>query len=261
VTVRVRGAESRGESREVEGREIIALEGVRFRWPGNTSDTVSIDELHLDAGEHLFVRGASGSGKTTLLNLLCGVHTPSSGTLRLLGTDLATLSPGRRDQFRADHIGVVFQQFNLLPYLSTVENVTLACSFSGRKRRRAGEADDVKASARELLAALNLDPELHSAPVSKLSVGQQQRVAVARALIGGPEILIADEPTSALDANNRDRFMELLFREAEAKGCTLIFVSHDPQLAERFDRTIELDSADVDVDLDVDVDTDPVSGR
>ena len=225
-----------------EGREVVGLEGVRFRWPGQASDIVSIDELHLDSGEHLFVRGSSGSGKTTLLNLLCGVHTPSSGTIRLLGTDLASLSPGRRDQFRADHIGVVFQQFNLLPYLSTLENVTLACSFSGRKKSRAAESADVKSSARELLGSLNLAPELHNAPVNKLSVGQQQRVAVARALIGGPEILIADEPTSALDADNRDRFMGLLFREAEAKGCTLVFVSHDPQLAERFDRSIELDS-------------------
>jgi len=227
-----------------ERREVVGLEGVRFRWPGRAEDTVSIDELHLDAGEHLFVRGSSGSGKTTLLNLLCGVHTPSSGTIRLLGTDLSTLSAGRRDQFRADHVGVVFQQFNLLPYLSTLENVTLACSFSGRKTSNAGESaqsGDVKASARQLLESLNLSPELHRAPVSKLSVGQQQRVAVARALIGGPEILIADEPTSALDADNRDRFMDLLFRETEAKGCTLIFVSHDPQLAERFDRTIELD--------------------
>ncbi len=226
----------------IERGEVIDLDGVRFRWPGQTSDTVSIDELHLNEGDHLFVRGSSGSGKTTLLNLLCGVHTPSTGTIRLLGTDLATLSAGRRDQFRADHIGVVFQQFNLLPYLSTLENVTLACSFSGRKRSRAAESTDVNTSARQLLNALNLAPELHSAPVSKLSVGQQQRVAVARALIGGPEILIADEPTSALDADNRDSFMDLLFRETEAKGCTLVFVSHDPQLAERFDLSIELDS-------------------
>lgn len=224
------------------GREVVSLEDVRFRWPGQTSDIIAINELHLAAGEHLFVRGASGSGKTTLLNLLCGIHTPSTGTIRLLGTDLATLGAGRRDQFRADHIGVVFQQFNLLPYLSTLENVTLACSFSGRKKRRAAESADVGTSARQLLDALNLAPELHSAPVNELSVGQQQRVAVARALIGGPEILIADEPTSALDADNRDRFMDLLFRETEAKGCTLIFVSHDPQLAERFDRSIELDS-------------------
>ena len=221
---------------------VVEIERLRFRWPGRESDTVTIDALRLGAGEHLFVRGASGSGKTTLLNLLCGVHTPTSGTIQLLGTDLASLASSRRDQFRADHIGVVFQQFNLLPYLSVLENVTLSCAFSDRKKRRARESTDVKASARQLLEALNLSPALHGASVNKLSVGQQQRVAVARALIGGPELLIADEPTSALDADNRDRFMELLFRETEARGGTLVFVSHDPQIAAHFDRTIELDS-------------------
>ncbi len=221
---------------------VLCLERARFRWPGQREDLIAIDDLSLQTGEHLFVRGASGSGKTTLLNLLAGVHTPTSGAVRLLGTDLAELSASRRDQFRADHIGVIFQQFNLLPYLSTLENVTLACSFSSRKRARATKETDVVTSARRLLESLNLGRELHRAAVNKLSVGQQQRVAVARALIGGPEILIADEPTSALDADNRDRFMELLFREAEAQNCTLVFVSHDPQLAERFDRTIELHS-------------------
>lgn len=219
---------------------VITLDGVRFRWPGQPADVIAIDELQLDAGEHLFVRGASGSGKTTLLNLLAGIHTPTAGQIRLLGTDLASLSPSRRDQFRADHLGVVFQQFNLLPYLSTLENVTLSCAFSRRKAARARDSSDAENSGRDLLRALNLDDELHDAPVAELSVGQQQRVAVARALIGGPEVLIADEPTSALDADNRDRFLNLLFQEVEAQGCTLIFVSHDPQLAGRFGRSIEL---------------------
>ncbi len=223
-----------------EAHPVVALDQVRFRWPGQASDTVAIDELRLDAGEHLFVRGASGSGKTTLLNLLAGIHTPTGGQIRLLGTDLATLSPSRRDRFRADHLGVVFQQFNLLPYLTTMENVTLSCGFSRRKAARAGRSAEVAATARGLLRSLNLSDDLHSAPVAKLSVGQQQRVAVARALIGGPEIVIADEPTSALDADNRDRFLSLLFQEVEAQGCTLIFVSHDPQLAGRFARSIEL---------------------
>ncbi len=219
---------------------VISLDRVRFRWPGQPSDIIDIDELRLDAGEHLFVRGSSGSGKTTLLNLLSGVQTPSSGTIKLLGTDLSALSASRRDQFRADHIGVVFQQFNLLPYLSTLENVTLACAFSSRKKARSTASTDVATTARQLLRALNLDDEMHKAPVNKLSVGQQQRVAVARELIGGPEILIADEPTSALDTDNRDRFLDLLFREAESQGCTLVFVSHDAQLSERFSRTLEL---------------------
>ncbi len=221
---------------------ILHLENARFGWPGQSEQLIDIDELHLAAGEHLFVRGASGSGKTTLLNLLAGVHTPTSGTIRLLGTDLTELSVSRRDQFRADHIGVIFQQFNLLPYLTTLENVTLACAFSSRKQRRATVDSDVETTARRLLDALNLVGEFHDAHVHKLSVGQQQRVAVARALIGDPEIIIADEPTSALDADNRDRFVDLLFHEADARNCTLIFVSHDPHFATRFTRTIELGS-------------------
>lgn len=219
---------------------VIHLDGVTFRWPGQTADTISIEELQLTAGEHLFVRGASGSGKTTLLNLLAGIHTPTTGKISLLGTDLGELSPSRRDRFRADHIGVVFQQFNLLPYLSVLENVEVSCAFSSRKHARATEHSTVEDTARRLLRSLGLHNDLHTAPVAELSVGQQQRVAVARALIGGPEIIIADEPTSALDADNRDRFLELLFHEVAAQGCTLIFVSHDPQLASRFSRTIEL---------------------
>lgn len=228
---------------------VVSLTQTRFRWPGKSVDLIDIDELVLQTGEHLFVRGSSGSGKTTLLNLLAGVHAPTSGTIRLLGTDLADLSTSRRDQFRADHLGVIFQQFNLLPYLTALENVTLSCAFSERKRERAAGGATIEAKARSLLQALYLSDSLHDAPVNKLSVGQQQRVAVARALIGGPEILIADEPTSALDADNRDRFMDLLFREAEAQSCTLIFVSHDPQLADRFSRSIALRSASDDMEF------------
>lgn len=230
-----------------DGLPVLGLDRLRYRWPGHTEDLIAIDDLSLQAGEHLFVRGASGSGKTTLLNLLAGVHTPTGGVVRVLGTDLSDLSASRRDQFRADHVGVIFQQFNLLPYLTTLENVTLACSFSSRKHARASEGSDVATTARSLLEGLNLSVALHDAPVHKLSVGQQQRVAVARALIGGPEIIIADEPTSALDADNRDRFLDLLFREVEAQGCTLVFVSHDPQLADRFTRSIELRSPDDDL--------------
>lgn len=231
----------------VDDRVLVALSHVTFRWPGQATDTVEIDRLRLHPGEHLFVRGPSGSGKTTLLNLLAGIHTPTTGTIELLGTDLGTLSPSRRDRFRADHIGVVFQQFNLLPYLSTLENVMLSCAFSPRRAARAtagSAATDVGATARNLLRALNLTDDLHAAPAAELSVGQQQRVAVARALIGGPELLIADEPTSALDADNRNRFLDLLFREVEAQGCTLVFVSHDPQLAGGFSRSIELANHD-----------------
>lgn len=237
------------QAEEPSGELVLCLDNLTFRWPGQDFDTIDIAHLQLQVGEHLFVRGASGSGKTTLLNLLAGVHKPTTGTVEMLGTNLSSLSASQRDAFRADHIGVVFQQFNLLPYLSVIDNVTLACSFSQRKARRVGSSKAARATAGELLRALNLSEQAHDAPVTKLSVGQQQRVAVARALIGSPEIVIADEPTSALDAANRDRFLDLLFAQATAQGSTLIFVSHDAALADRFDQTLELVAAADSYDL------------
>jgi putative ABC transport system ATP-binding protein len=216
---------------------IIHLQDVRFRWPEQADDLLHIPELLVKQGEHLFIQGPSGSGKTTLLNLLTGINQPSSGSVTVLGTPLERLSNSRRDQFRADHLGVIFQQFNLLPYLSLLENVQLPCGFSPRKRANAG---DIEATALRLLAHLNITDSLLNQSVSKLSVGQQQRTAVARALIGSPEIVIADEPTSALDSDNRDRFLELLFRETEAQGSTLIFVSHDQQIAQQFLHVVDL---------------------
>ena len=217
---------------------IVDVRDVRFRWHGQDKDLLHIPELVINRGEHLFVQGPSGSGKTTLLNLLTGVNLPTDGAITVLGTPLADLSSSRRDQFRADYMGVIFQQFNLLPYLSLLQNVQLPCGFSRRKWTNAG---DVDASSRRLLAHLGLAESLLNQPVSQLSVGQQQRAAVARALMGGPEIVIADEPTSALDSGNRDRFLELLFRETDEQGSTLIFVSHDKHIARQFERVVNLD--------------------
>ena len=216
---------------------IIILENVRFRWPEQEDDLLLIPEMVVRTGEHLFIQGPSGSGKTTLLNLLTGINLPSAGSVTVLGTALETLSNKERDQFRADHLGVIFQQFNLLPYLSLLENVQLPCGFSTRKRRNAG---DLTETAFRLLEHLSISSSLLDKPVSKLSVGQQQRTAVARALIGSPEIVIADEPTSALDSDNRDRFLDLLFQEADQQGSTLVFVSHDRQIAAHFERVLDL---------------------
>ncbi len=216
---------------------IIHLQDVHFRWPGQENDLLHLPELVVKKGEHLFIQGPSGSGKTTLLNLLTGINQPSSGSITVLGVPLERLSNSERDQFRADHLGVIFQQFNLLPYLSLLENVQLPCGFSSRKKANAG---DIEATALRLLAQLNITGSLLNQPVSKLSVGQQQRTAVARALIGSPEIVIADEPTSALDSDNRDRFLELLFRQTEALGSTLIFVSHDQYIANQFEHVVDL---------------------
>lgn len=217
--------------------DIVELKDLQFRWRGQTRDTLSISELSVRQGEHLFIRGASGSGKTTLLNLLAGILKPNSGRVTLLGHVLESMGSSARDRFRVDHMGIIFQQFNLLPYLSVVENVLLPCRFSARRRQKAG---DIKATAYRLLEHLGLDTELFQRTVTDLSVGQQQRVAVARALIGSPELIIADEPTSSLDTDTRDGFLDLLFREAEALASTIVFVSHDPHIATHFPRMVDM---------------------
>jgi len=217
--------------------KIVELNQLHYRWKNADRDILNIPEFHVTQGEHVFLRGESGSGKTTLLNLLAGILAPSSGAIRLLEQDLHSTSAMQRDRFRADHIGVIFQQFNLLPYLSVLENVTLPCQFSARRKEK---AQDMQSSAKQLLDHLQLDEAMQKRVVTELSVGQQQRVAVARALIGQPELIIADEPTSALDTSTRDRFIELLFTQAEAQGSTIIFVSHDPYIASLFPRVIEL---------------------
>jgi putative ABC transport system ATP-binding protein len=164
---------------------------------------------------------------------------PRAGRIELLGQNLAQLGSHGRDQFRADHIGFLFQQFNLLPWLSALDNVLLPCTFSARRKQRA--EPDPRCAAEALLAQLDLEAGLWSKPAGELSVGQQQRVAAARALVGRPEILIADEPTSALDAERQQIFIDLLLRETAAVGATLIFVSHDQRLAAHFDRGVALD--------------------
>jgi putative ABC transport system ATP-binding protein len=155
---------------------------------------------------------------------------------------MTTKGNADRDRFRADHIGVIFQMFNLIPYLSLAENVMLPCRFSKQKRKKATErSGSPDQEAIRLLSALNLaDHQLIRRPVTNLSVGQQQRVAAARALIGAPDIVIADEPTSSLDAGHREAFIKLLFKECHQAGNTLVFVSHDASLSHFFDRSFSL---------------------
>jgi putative ABC transport system ATP-binding protein len=220
---------------------MIELHALRYRWPGSVNDCLAIDELRVAAGGTLFLHGPSGGGKSTLLGLLAGVLLPRQGTVSLLGTDWASLSGARRDAFRADHVGYIFQQFNLLPYLSVLDNVLLPCRFSGLRRQRAAAASgSAQAAARMLLQRVGLSEALWTRRAATLSVGQQQRVAAARALIGQPELVIADEPTSALDSALRDSFMALLLQQCRDAGSTLVFVSHDERLAALFSQTVSL---------------------
>ena len=223
---------------------IIELKQAQFIWPGAKNATINIPQLCIAHGEHVFIKGPSGCGKSTLLGLLTGVNTLTSGALSILDTNIAALKAHQRDAFRADHVGYIFQQFNLLPYLTVVENVLLPCQFSARRHQRASaeNTQSVTAEATSLLERLHLPTTLHHQSVSTLSIGQQQRVAVARALMGKPELIIADEPTSALDHDNRQAFIELLMEQAKRVNATLIFVSHDPTLEPLFHRSIHLPS-------------------
>ena len=215
----------------------IELQGVEFAWvPGRP--VIAVPSLHVQRGERIFLRGPSGSGKSTLLALVAGILKPQAGRVSVLGANLVNLSGARRDAFRAEHLGFIFQMFNLVPYLSVLDNVLLPLRFSAARRARTSKPRE---QALRLVTALGLDTiDAAKRDVTELSVGQQQRVAAARALLGRPDLVIADEPTSSLDAESREIFLELLMRECDAAAATLLFVSHDSSLSRLFDRTVNL---------------------
>ncbi len=218
------------------GKPLLVLEEVEFRWPGDPAPVLTLQSFEIAAGERVFLHGPSGSGKSTLLSLIAGLVRPDRGRLRFADQDLGALSGAALDRYRADHLGVIFQQFNLLPWLDVIGNVSLPCRFSRTRARRAGST---AAAAAGLLEAMDLAPSLWRRRADRLSVGQQQRVAAARALIGAPELVLADEPTSALDRDRRGRFLDLMFAQAQRSASAILFVSHDESLAARFDRALE----------------------
>ncbi|MFM5238760.1 ABC transporter ATP-binding protein [Aeromonas veronii] len=218
-------------------KAVVEIRDLAFAWPGGDA-VLDLPALTIREGERVFIKGPSGSGKSTLLGLLAGIQTANHGTLEVLGQPLARLSGRARDHFRAANLGYIFQQFNLLPFISVQDNVTAALTFSPAKRARLQGSPEQE--ARRLLAELQLPDDALHRPVHALSIGQQQRVAAARALIGSPPLVIADEPTSALDTDNRAAFIKLLFEECDKQGSTLIFVSHDPYLKPLFPRVENL---------------------
>ena len=222
--------------------DVVKMSGIRFRWPGARSFALMIDDFALPARKRVLLVGPSGAGKSTFLSLLCGIVTPTAGCLDVLGTDLTQLSNAARDKFRAEHFGIIFQMFNLLPYGSILDNVMLPLAFAKARTERARRKGSAEDEALRLLHSLGLDAsELAGHSAANLSVGQQQRVAAARALIGGPELIVADEPTSALDRDRQLAFLDLLFAEADAAKASVIMVSHEEQLGSRFDRVLRLE--------------------
>jgi putative ABC transport system ATP-binding protein len=218
----------------------LRIERLVYRWPGAERSTLEIGALSLASGESLFLYGPSGCGKSTLLSAIAGVVDVPKGAIHVADLDLGALHGGARDRFRVDHIGMIFQVFNLVPWLSARENVLLPCTFSSRRSARTG--DDPAGSAERLLDELGLsDPSLTSKQAHELSVGQQQRVAAARALIGKPDLILADEPTSALDEVAKAAFVDLLARECAEAGTALLFVSHDRSLERHFDHSVDFE--------------------
>ena len=216
---------------------ILGLDDVQYRWPGRTSFGLHVPNLTLAPAETVLLLGESGSGKSTLLSLICGTIIAQSGVVSVAGNNIASLSAGKRDRFRAETIGLIFQQFNLLPFASVQDNILLPLQFAPMRRKR---VTGLVAEAERLCSALGLPSDIMTVRAGTLSVGQQQRVAAARALIGTPQLIIADEPTSSLDAATQATFLQLLFAQSRAHDTTLLMVSHDARLSSQFERVIQM---------------------
>lgn len=222
--------------------EVLQIRNLQFAWGAGTDPVLDIANLTINRGEAVFLRGPSGSGKSTLLSAIAGVVDTPPGAVTLGGQDIGALSSVARDRFRAEHLGIVFQVFNLVPYLSVLDNVLLPCRFSAKRLQRAGGAK-AEATARDLLAGFGLgEADMLRRRPDALSVGQQQRVAAARALIGAPDLVLADEPTSALDSDLKSDFVRLFLAECSRRDAALLFVSHDRALEPFFDRSLDFAS-------------------
>lgn len=214
----------------------IQLRDIKFTYGGCQAPTIEVHDLKVFKGQRVFIYGPSGSGKTTLLELLSGVLVPQVGEVNLAGVNIAALNPADRDHFRADKMSFIFQNFNLLPYLNVRENIELPLRLRGQTSQ---SQKDLNQALKSLADRLGIS-ELLEKSVTQISVGQQQRVAVARALIGRPQLLLADEPTSSLDYDNREKFLQVLFELSKEVGTTVLFVSHDRTLETLFDVTISM---------------------
>jgi putative ABC transport system ATP-binding protein len=221
----------------LESSEAIHLQNVVFGYDRRTP-VLHVDDLVVKTGKRVFLYGPSGSGKTTLLGLITGILQPQTGSCRVLGRDMTSMSMSARDQLRGSEIGYIFQSLNLIPYLTVQQNVALPCHIHARRRKNI-VAPTVAEEVERLIKRLELDTQIDRG-VKKLSTGQQQRVAIARAIIGKPSLVIADEPTSSLDTDRQQAFLELLFEVCDEANATLVFVSHDRSLMTRFDEQIAL---------------------
>ncbi len=217
--------------------KLLEMRDLQFGY-ANQPTLLDIPAWSLERGEKVFLHGPSGSGKTTFLEVLAGILQPQKGDLRILGEDFVSMPVQKRDHFRADHMGYIFQSFNLIPYLNVEENIALP-SFLHKVAGENGNSSQRTERIHFLCKRLGLLDFLKR-PAHELSVGQQQRVAVARALLRKPALILADEPTSALDSDHREKFLELLFELCEEAHSGLIFVSHDRGIQNLFTSAVSL---------------------
>ena len=219
------------------GDSIVKIESLRFQWSKNNNFKIFVPKLEVGRGKKVLFLGESGSGKTTLLSLICGFLEPLSGSISINDKIISNLTSTNKDAYRSDNIGIIFQQFNLLPYANVIDNIVLPLYFS---KQRSKKVENKTNAAMTLCDQLRLPESILNQKASNLSVGQQQRVAVARALIGSPSIIVADEPTSSLDTEAQELFLDLMFDQISKNSSTLLMVSHDKSLTNYFDQVIDI---------------------
>ena len=216
---------------------IVKIESLRFQWSKSNNFKIFVPKLEVGRGKKVLFLGESGSGKTTLLSLICGFLEPLSGSISINDKIISDLTSTNKDAYRSDNIGIIFQQFNLLPYANVIDNIILPLYFS---KQRSKKVENKINAAMNLCDQLRLPESILNQKASNLSVGQQQRVAVARALIGSPSIIVADEPTSSLDTEAQELFLDLMFDQISKNSSTLLMVSHDKSLTNYFDQVIDI---------------------
>lgn len=216
---------------------IVKIESLRFQWSKSNNFKIFVPKLEVCRGKKVLFLGESGSGKTTLLSLICGFLEPLSGSISINEKIISNLTSTNKDAYRSDNIGIIFQQFNLLPYANVIDNIVLPLYFS---KQRSKKVENKTNAAMTLCDQLRLPESILNQKASNLSVGQQQRVAVARALIGSPSIIVADEPTSSLDTETQELFLDLMFDQISKNSSTLLMVSHDKSLTNYFDQVIDI---------------------
>ena len=217
--------------------KLVFMKNISFFYKAESDFSLHIPQFDIDRGQSTLLLGESGSGKSTLLNLICGALKADEGDVWVNAQNMTDLAIGQRDLFRAENIGIIFQQFNLLPFASVRDNILLPLAFAKKRQQNISNIDE---TLDEMMKKLQLAASLLQQKAGELSIGQQQRVAAARALIGEPPLIIADEPTSALDEKSENAFIDFLFQNVHEKNLTLLMVSHDLRLKHYFDTHIDM---------------------